>query len=152
MEQEHRRPLAERGALRRLPRTGVGSGQRLSARPLPRGIAMIRTGVITAAAVGILGLAASAQAAPVETGWVQFELRKDAGHTYVYPRVSAGAPSRLFSGNCQFNALVVPGSADPRLYSMLMTAKEQSLRVSLWYDDTDGPMCQVAHLHIEWAD
>ena len=111
---------------------------------------MNASGFIAAVAVGTTWLAAAAQAAPVETGWVRFELRRDAGDTYVYPRLSAGSPSQVFSGNCQFNALVIPASGDPRVHAMLTMAQEQSLRVSLWYDDTDGPLCHVAYLHIEW--
>jgi len=102
-------------------------------------------------AVVIMGLAGPAQAARVETGWVQFELRTGDGNTYVYPRPASGSSGYVFSGNCQFNALVA-GPADPRLHDMLMTAKQQGLRISLWYDDTDGPMCHLAHLRIEWAD
>jgi len=113
---------------------------------------MNKSCVVAAFTAGTLCVAAAARAAPVETGWVQFDLRREAGYTYVYPRLAGASPGRVFSGNCQFNALVVPATSDPRLDDMLRTAMEQRLRVSLWYDDTDGPMCHVAYLNIEWAD
>jgi hypothetical protein len=105
---------------------------------------------ISVLALLVVVLAPAAHAARVETGWVEFELRMDQGRTYVYPRVSSNAPSRIFAGNCQFNALVLAGNAE--LHAMLLTAQEQRLRVSLGYDDRDGPLCRLSHLYIEWAD
>jgi hypothetical protein len=101
-------------------------------------------------AVAMVGLALAAHAAVVDTGWVQFDLRKDGGNAYVYPRLANGSWGHVFSGRCQFNALVLTDGSD--LHDMLHTAKEQRLRVNLWYDDADGPVCRLAHLHIEWAE
>jgi hypothetical protein len=105
-----------------------------------------------AVALGLAGLLPAAQAAPVDTGWVKFDMRVDDGTTYVYPRLSNGAWSYVLAGNCQFNGLVLTNAVDRHLYDMLLTAKEQGLRVNLEYDDRDGPVCRVAHLYIEWAD
>jgi hypothetical protein len=105
-----------------------------------------------AAALAIVGMSAVAQAARVGTDWVEFRLRRDEGNIYVYPKPSQGSPGFVFAGNCQFNALVLADSGDRHLRDLLLTAEEQSLRVSLWYDDTEGPLCQVADVHIEWAD
>lgn len=104
-----------------------------------------------ATTLGLIGLASAAQAAPADTGWVKFDLRRDQGNTYVYPRHSNGSWSHVFSGNCQFNGLLLDENGK-HLYDMLLTAKDQGLRVSLGYDDTDGPVCRVAEIQIEWAD
>ena|SRR5688572_24847541 len=108
----------------------------------PRAIALATT-------LGMMGLVPAAQPAPVDTGWVTFEMRTDQGNTYVYPRHADGSLSYAFSGNCQFNALVL---ADTSFHDMLLTAKEQKLRVSLGYDDTEGPLCRLAYVKLEWAD
>jgi len=101
--------------------------------------------------LALIGLVPAAQAAQVETGWVKFQIRTDRGNTYVYPMQSDGSLSYVFAGNCQFNGLVVSGS-DDLLHGSLLTAKEQALRISLVYDDSDGPVCRLAYMYIEWAD
>jgi hypothetical protein len=105
-----------------------------------------------AVALGLIAPVPAAQAARVDTGWVKFDMRMDNGTTYVYPRLANGSWSYVLAGNCQFNGLVLTDAEDKHLYDLLLTAQEQGLRVNLGYDDTDGPVCRVAHLHIEWAD
>ena len=113
---------------------------------------MSKVGALTLA-LGLFGLAPAAPAAWVDTGWVKFDLRSEDGNTYVYPRHADGSLSYVLAGNCQFNGLVLTGADDRfSLHGMLMTAREQGLRVSLRYDDTGGPVCRLAQLHIEWAD
>jgi hypothetical protein len=108
--------------------------------------------IVVAVAIGLIAPIPAAQAARADTGWVKFDMRRDKGTTYVYPRLSNGSWSHVFAGNCQFNGLVLTDAEGKHLYDMLLTAQEQGLRVNLGYDDTDGPVCRLAHLHIEWAD
>lgn len=95
-----------------------------------------------------------AQAAWASTEFFDVDIYMDNGKTYF--RSAEG--SLVLGGNCLHNRLELRETGDRfeavengrRIMALILAAKLAGKRVSLGYDDTDGPTCRVAQVRVEW--
>lgn len=95
--------------------------------------------------------AGHAQSAYLSTPYVDLDIRMDNGKTYFYGPFTV-------SSNCQYNRLELGDAGDRfnsienarKMMALILSARMSGLKVSLGYDDTDGPGCRIAEVYVQW--
>ena len=98
----------------------------------------------------LIALVNFAHADWVSTEYTDVDIRMDNGKTYFYGFTT--------SGTCLHNRLELRETGDywdqlensRRIMSLILAARMSGKKVSLGYNDQDGPGCRIAQVSVQW--